>query len=479
MRPKLSFLDKDLIVKIVDDAYKTLETQGIDLHHDLLRDKLAGLGCRVDSKTKKVWIKADLVKKCIASCPREVKLWNIAGTAYKGLGGDAVHFTPGSTAIKILEAGTSKIRLSKIADVLRLCKLVEGLEYIDYSSSALVPYDVPEKIGDSIRLYALLKLTTKPIVTGAFSIAGFDVMTDLQLAVRGTREALKAKPFALFSACPTSPLKWSDVTSDNTMKCAELGIPVEFISMPLAGLVAPVTMVGSLVQHTAETLSGVVISQISCPGAPILYGGSPATFDMQTMSARIASLETQITDCAYAEIGKYLGLPTQAYISLSDSRDLDAQAGFESGTGAYLAALTGINSISGPGMLYFESCLSLEKLAFDNEICGMAQRLIKAIEPMDDLPAGPLFDELLRDRNLLAADHTLSNFRKVHYLAGPTFVRGQIDDNTLIPALTSRAKDQVDALVAAHKMPTVLSNDQNKELEKVMKRAAGDYKIGF
>ena len=39
--------------------------------------------------------------------------------------------------------------------------------------------------------------------------------------------------------------------------------------MPLSGFIAPVTLVGSLIQHTAETLSGVVISQLAAPGAPL------------------------------------------------------------------------------------------------------------------------------------------------------------------------------------------------------------------
>jgi len=78
-------------------------------------------------------------------------------------------------------------------------------------------------------------------------------MRDLQLAVRGSEEALAAKPLTIFSCCPTAPLKWSHVTSQNVVDCAAAAIPVEFISMPLAGFVAPVTLVGSLVQHTAET----------------------------------------------------------------------------------------------------------------------------------------------------------------------------------------------------------------------------------
>jgi len=478
MRPRLSFLSDDLIGQILEEAFRLLETAGVNLNHDLLLGKLSDSGCRVDTAAKRVWIARDLLAKCLATCPREVQLWDIGGMACCALGGDAVHFTPGSAAIKVLDPGAKALRLAIVEDMLRYSRLVESLEHIDYSATAIVPSDVPEHIGDSIRLYALLRLTTKPIVTGAFSIAGFDVMADLQLAVRGTREALRAKPFAMFSCCPTSPLKWSEVTSDNTMKCAELGLPVEFIAMPLAGLVSPVTLVGCLVQHTAETLSGIVISQVSSPGAPVVYGGSPASFDMRTMAPAVSSVESQMVACASAEIGKHLGLPTQAYIGLSDSRHLDAQAGFESGTGAYLAALAGINSVSGPGMLYFESALSLEKLVFDNEICGMAKRLLAGVEPQEDLPSGALFEELLREGTLLGSDHTLRNFRRAHYLPGPTVNRTQ-DEAAPGSTLMDRARQQVDDLAARYQAPIGLTEDQFRELGKVMQRAGGDYRVTF
>ena len=166
-------------------------------------------------------------------------------------------------------------------------------------------------------------------------------MKDLQLAVRGSGQALAEKPLTIFSCCPSAPLKWSDVTSQNLVDCARWGIPVEFISMPLSGFVAPVTLVGSLVQQTAETLSGVVISQLTRPGHPILYGGSPAIFDMRYETTPMGAVETMMLDCANSEIGKHLGMPTQGYIALSDAKQLDAQAGLETTMGATLAALAG------------------------------------------------------------------------------------------------------------------------------------------
>jgi trimethylamine--corrinoid protein Co-methyltransferase len=262
------------------------------------------------------------------------------------------------------------------------------------------------KISDSYRLFLSLLFGEKPVVTGMFTKEAFEIMRNLQLTVRGSQKALAEKPLTIFSCCPTSPLKWSNATSQNVLDCARQRIPIEFIAMPLSGFIAPVSLVGTLIQHTAETLSGIVISQVVNPGAPFLYGGSPAIFDIRYETTPMGAIETMMIDCAYNEIGKFLGFPTQAYISLSDAKQLDAQAGLETGMGAALAALSGINNISGPGMLDFENCISLEKLVLDNEICGMTSRLLKGIEPREDFPALPIFRELMQEQQLLISDHT-------------------------------------------------------------------------
>jgi trimethylamine--corrinoid protein Co-methyltransferase len=480
MRPRLRFLSDELIQRILDEAYKLLDTKGITLPHEALLARLAEAGCRIDADSKCVRMPREVVEAAVRSVPRRIGLWNIVGDSCCDLSGDNLHFTPGSTAIKMLDAKTRQMRSVTTEDMLRCGKLVEQLDAIDYSSTAVVPNDVPKAIGDSIRLYALLRTTSKAIVTGAFTIGGFGVMAEMLLAVRGTRAALREKPFAIFSCCPSSPLKWSITTADNTAKCAELGIPVEFIAMPLAGLVSPISLVGCVIQHTVETLSGIVISQTACPGAPILYGGSPGVFDMRSMTATISAVEAQLIDCAYIEVGKYLGLPTQAYIGMSDSKTLDAQAGFESGGGLYLAGLAGVNSISGPGMHYFESCLSLEKLVFDAELCAMTRRLVAGLEPREDFPADALFDELLREKTLLTADHTLKYFRQEHYIPGPVIDRTQLQEGASgAPDLMQRAHDEVERHLEQYEPPEVLSAEQRRDLEGVMKAAAGAFKIGF
>jgi len=476
MRPSVKFLSDELLQKIVAEAKELLCTVGVELNNLKALKLLSDHGAKAEKEKSRVIFTPDLIETALRTAPRSFKLFDVLGNETHHFEGMAVYFTPGSAALYILDHQSKEIRHPVTDDYINYAKVISQLKYIASQSTALIPADVHEKISDSYRLYLSLLFCEKPVVTGTFTIESFEIMKNFQLAVRGSEEALRTKPLTIFSCCPTSPLKWSEVTSQNVMDCARYGIPVEFIAMPLSGFLAPVTLVGTLIQHTAETLSGIVLSQITRPGTPMLYGGSPAIFDIRYETTPMGAIETMMIDCAYNEIGKYLGLPTQAYISLSDAKRLDAQAGVETGIGAVLAALSGINNVSGPGMLDFESCQSLEKLVLDNEVCGMSYRLLQGIEPKDDFPALPLFQELLQEQHLLISRHTR------RYLKEEIFFPGEVIDRANRARwkeqgaleLEQRAHDQVQQLIRTYQ-PSRLPDEIKKELRKLMKTEARRY----
>lgn len=476
MRPTLRLLSDELIEQIIAEAKKVLEELGVEINNEAILEMLSDNGADIDLDTNRVYLNDDLIERALKSTPSSFKMFDVAGEETHDFSGYNTYFTPGSAAINILDAEAEDIRKPTTADYINYTKVVSQLEHIASQSTAFIPTDVHEKISDSYRLYLSLMYCEKPIVTGAFTIPAFDVMKDMQVAVRGSKEELEKKPLTIFSCCPTSPLKWSDVTSQNLIDCAEYSIPVEFISMPLSGFIAPVTLVGTLIQHTAETLSGIVISQLTGPGTPILYGGSPAIFDIRYETTPMGAVETMMLDCAYNEIGKYLELPTQGYISLSDAKLLDTQAGIESSMGATLASLAGINNISGPGMLDFESCFSIEKLVVDNQICGMTHRLVKGIEPKEDFPSIPLFEELLNEGHLLISEHTRKYLGEEHFRPGSVIDRANLSrwreegEKTLV----ERARNEVERLTDQY-TPSRLSDDIKLELTELIKSEAKKY----
>jgi len=473
MRPTVRFLTEDLIKQIIDEAVNILCTLGLQIHNKQILSMLADHNAKIDMDNFHVNLTEEIIQITIKTAPHSFKLYDVMGNQTHDFSDYNVHFTPATAALNILDPQTQQMRKPLTNDFIDFSKIIAQLENIASTSTAFIPTDVHEKISDSYRLFLSLLYCEKPVVTGAFAIESFNVMKDFQLAVRNSESELKEKPLTIFTCCPTSPLKWSEVSSQNLIDCARYSIPAEIVTMPLSGFTAPVTLTGTLIQHTAEVLSGIVISQLINPGTPVLYGGSPAVFDIRYETTSMGAIETMMLDCALNEIGKYLNLPTQAYTSLSDTKQIDAQAGLETGMGATLAALSGINNISGPGMIDFLTCHSFEKLVLDNEMCGMTLRLIDGVTPRDDFPALPVFQELIREQHLLIAEHTTRNLRKEIFFPGPAIDRanrqrwqqqGSLD-------LNARVNNEVDKLLENYQ-PSRLPEATKKDLVKLMEKEA-------
>ena len=475
-RPKISFLNKKLIEQIIEQSREILCTLGVQIYNSDIITVLADHGAGIIKNAHQVFFTNEIIDRALSSAPSSFRLFDVLGKQTHDFRQNQVYFTPASSALDVIDIDTKQSRRPVTQDYIRYTKIIQQLPFIHSQSTAFIPADVHEKISDSYRLFLSLLVCEKPVVTGTFTLESFEVMKDFQLAIRGDEKSLRQKPLTIFSCCPTSPLKWSQTTSDNIRQCGRWGIPVEFIAMPLAGFVAPVTLVGTLIQHTAETLSGIIISQLCNPGTPFLYGGSPAIFDIRYESAPMGAIETMMIDCAYNEIGKYLHLPTQAYIGLSDAKLIDAQSGLEAGIGATLAALAGINNISGPGMLDFENCFSIEKLLIDNEICGMIYRLLKGIQPRDDFPALPRFQELLEEKTLLISEHTLCHLRTEHSIPGPVINRKKRSrwETDGSRSMEQEAHIQVEKLLQSYQ-PSRLSKEIKRHLLELMKNEAGKF----
>jgi trimethylamine--corrinoid protein Co-methyltransferase len=389
------------------------------------------------------------------------------------LGERRVHFNPGSAALRILDPETGRARVPATDDLVRLARLTDALPRFSAQSTALVPGDVSGSIADRYRLYVALKSSPKPVVTGTFEVDAFRAMREMAEIVAGGAERHRERPLVVFDCCPSPPLKWSDLTPQALVDCARAGIPAELVSMPMTGATAPVTLAGAVTQHCAENLAGIVIHQLAAPGAPIVYGGSPACFDMRKGTTPMGAVETMMIDGAFAEIGKHLGLPVHAYLGLSDSKVADYQAGLESALGAVVAVLSGVNNVSGPGMLDFESCQSLEKLVLDHEICGMAQRLGEGIEIRDDPIALPVVAEALEKEEFLSLAHTREWYREEAYFPDEVIDRATLEEWEAGGRRDAfaRARDRVGRLLERHE-PEPLDEDVAGALAEVMEAEA-------
>ena len=470
-KPNLTILSDKAIDGILDESMDLLAKVGITVEEDDTLDILVQMGAEVAKTERRVKPTRAMVENAIASAPKSLSMFDLDGTERFRFGDGQIHFDPGSAALFILDAKAAVMRKPVVEDVVRFVKVVDTLENIEATSTGVVPSDVPEAASDSIRLYLSCLYSQKPVVTGTFSEQGFKVMLGLLLARTG-RDSLREKPCAIFDVCPSSPLRWSELGCHDLRMCAQNAVPAQLISMPLAGALSPMSLVASVVQHTAETLSGILIHQSWAPGSPIVYGGSPAVFDMRYSTSPMGAVETLLVDIAYAEVGKHLGLPTQAYLGMSDAKVLDAQAGMETAMTILIAAAGKIDLVSGPGMLNFENCQSLEKLVLDNEICGMARRFKRGLEPRGKTLGFDAIVEGIKEGSFFTLDDTLRLYREEAYYPGKLIDRkafkqeGRVDARRLI----EEASREIDRRLDKYQRPA-LAEPRLKELNQVMAQA--------
>jgi trimethylamine--corrinoid protein Co-methyltransferase len=457
MQPKLTLLSDELISRILEEAYELLQCPGIKVQNPEARDLLAAAGAKLYPDNQVIGIPAALVHQALESVPREFYLYDYDGNPVVHYGGDSVHFDPGSSGIAMLNPETLQHETTETPHLIRLLKVAEQLPQYDAQSTAVICHDVPKDIQDSYRLYLALLYSKKPIVTGAFTNQTVQEMIEMLAVFAGSLEAAREKPRAIFDVCPAPPLIWSNFGAGNLIALARAGIPAEIVSVPLSGAAAPVTMLGTITQHTAECLAGITIHQLAGAGSPIVWGGAAAIFDMRKGATPMGAVETAMLDCCYAQVAKSLNMPTHTYLGATDSKLVDAQAGLESGITAMVGALSGINMISGSGMLDFLACHSAEKLVIDAEGISMAKRMISGVKQHTETLATGFYDEKINFKggDFLKQKITLKLFREEQHLPSSVIDRDSTrvwKESGSLDAF-GRARLRVNELLTSYRRP--------------------------
>ncbi len=456
MQPKLSLLNDELIARILAEAYQLMIKPGIKVQNAEARKLLEEAGALVDEETMVVQIPELIVKKALETVPHQFHLYDYEGNPKVQYGGDAVQFDPGSSGISVFIPETLEHKTAETEDLICVIKVAESLPQYDAQSTAVVCHDVPKDLHDLYRLYLVMLYSKKPIVTGAFTNTTVHHMIHMLAIFAGGRDKLREKPRAIFDVCPSPPLIWSNFGAGQLIALARAGVPAEIVSMPLAGAAAPVTLLGAVTQHAAECLSGITIHQLAQPGSPIVWGGAPSIFDMRKGGTPFGSVETAMIDSSYAQVGKSLGLPTHAYLGATEAKLLDMQAGLESGMGALVGALSGINMISGAGMLDSLLCQSPEKLVIDAEGIAMAKRMLDGMKVHTETLATGFYEGInFKGGDFLKQRITLQLFQKEQHMPGKVIdrdsMRGWKESGSM--DTFTRAKIRVREILASYKPP--------------------------
>jgi len=470
--PQFAVLSDDQLEMLHLGALELLRRTGIRFHHDEALEMLADAGAFV-SDGNLVKFPARLVEEAIASVPERVVMCDRDGEPGMYLEDQKVFFGTGSDCLNLLDPETGEHRKFTQDDLIDAYHLCDALPNIHFVMSVGIPNDVDPDLTYDVQMALMLEHTTKPLVFVTNDLASCQRAIDMAAAVAGGYEALREQQHILLYSEPSSPLQQSETAVDKLLLMAEYELPVVHSPGPLMGGTAPITIAGGLVMSLAEILSGLVVHQMTNPGAPFIFGAGLHHMDMKSTQICYGGPEFQLTKAAIAQLGRWYGMPTWGYAGCSDAKVMDEQASAEAMLSVLMAKLTGANLIHDVG--YMESGLttSFEMIVLTDELVAMTDALINGIEVSDETL---MLDELHQvgpGGHFLDTDATMERFQDFWY---PDLMSRVIRETWLErggTTLGERLNEKVKIIVKEHQ-PRPLEPEKKERLQEILERAKSE-----
>lgn len=440
-------------VRLIHEAALTvLEETGIEVMPSPCREVFRRAGARIEAERNRVYIPRRLAAEGLAAAAREVRLCGQQPEHDLRLGGTRVYLGTGGAAVKVLDLD-GRVRHSRLQDLYDIGRLVNALDNIHFFHRPVVARDIPNEALDINTYYASLAGTPKHVMGNCFSPETVRQVVKLASLIAGGEQALRERPFVSWSNCWTvSPLRYASETVETLDEIVRQGMPVAISSAPQAGATSPVTLAGTLVQLTAEQLSGITYINLMRPGHPVLLGYVPSVADLRTGSFSGGGPEFALMNAAAAQLAQHFGLPVYNSSALSDSKVPDVQAGYEKGMSSVTAALAGANYIHhSAGFLESLLAVAYEQYVIDDDINGAVMRMVRGIEVNDETLAVDVIDAVCRgEGHFLGHPQTLERMNSDYYYPH-TADRSSRDNWEMAGALDmrERARQRARELLAA------------------------------
>jgi trimethylamine--corrinoid protein Co-methyltransferase len=306
----LSIFTDDELYAIHCATLDVLKNCGIKIYSKEAQDIYDGGGAVVDRKNNIVKIPPHMVEDAIRSAPGTILL---AGRNPKNdivLEANRTGFTNFGEGVSIIDPYTREYRSTTKKDSGDVARVCDALDAVDVHERAVSAQDVPAVVAPLHEVEVNLANTSKHLFQGCGGAQNLRKIVEMCAAVAGGKDKLRERPIYSCITCPVSPLQLVSESTDVIIECARLGVPMNILSMALAGGTSPVTLAGTLVTHNAEVLGGIVLSQLTCKGAAVIYGSSTTMMDMKHTTTPVGCPEMGMINAAVAKLAQYYLLPS-------------------------------------------------------------------------------------------------------------------------------------------------------------------------
>jgi len=476
---KISILEDEEIKQINQNTRTVLEEVGVVFPSEKALKIFAEVGAKVDFDNQLVKIPAHLLNKYLATSPRN---YTMAGRRpdldVKVGDGTGTYFYCSGEAPKIVDFKTGERRLSVKQDTANHACIADYLPII----SLLWPTVSSSDRGVTSPLHGLeacFNNTEKHVETeSVMDQISARYAVEMATAIAGNEKNLRKRPILSQLLCCIAPLAQDRGGIEAAMIFAEYGIPVGFMSMPTLGLTAPPYPAGALTLAMAETLSGIMLTQIINPGVGNYISVNPGIIDPSTGNYFMGSGIAQITNVGGIQMAHSNGIPVLACHSFGGSQYKlgNWQAGYENFYSHFLAVMAGADMSFGPsGMYEAVSLLDHPRILFDREILRVIDDVTDGIEVNPKTLSFDMIKQIGHTGSYIGHKESAKAYRSIWPRESILYEDGTAEGRKWRDPVEV-ARETISWILENHK-PVQLPEDVKQEIRRIVTTADQDEKL--
>jgi len=414
----VELLSQDQLMAIHEASLHLLEAVGIEFMGPAARQKFRAAGASVDDATGLVRIPRELVQQALKTAPATFVLTSRNPARRVHAGENFISFGLVAGPPNVHDCVNGR-RSGSYKDYISLIKLAHSFDIIHFvGNQPTAPVEMPANTRHLDCYLANVTYSDRVYHCSAIgrnrALDGIDVMA---ISRGKTREEIVDDPSVITIISVNSPRRFDEAMSEGLMAMSEHGQAVVVTPFTLMGAMTPVSLAAALTQQNAEALSGIVLTQLTRPGAPVVYGAFTSNVDMRSGAPAFGTPENARATLAAGQLARLYNLPYRASNS-SASNAVDAQAAYESEMSIWSAVMGHANFVyHGAGWMEGGLTASFEKVILDVEMLQMmamtiapvdvnAKEIAEGLEAIAGVPTGGHF---------FGSEHTLARYETAFY----------------------------------------------------------------
>ena len=401
--------------RLHDAALEVLLDPGARIMTEPARELLVRNGATQEGDDL-VRIPGELVARALETAPSRFTIFDRTGEPALDLGAGNVYVGAGVTNLNYLDPRDQQVKdftLEATAESTLLADALPNLDFVATPGVTRPSDDLPLEIVNQEEFFRMVTNTTKPLMVLIAGEPELRDIFDMAELVAGGADELRRRPFVMPYLNSVSPLLFNPETLDKLFLAADRGLPASCQAAPQVGATGPVTIAGTLVVSAAETLIGLLLSQLRNSGTPFISGTVPFLMDMRYGTVTAGGPDGLRFMVAMAQLCRWWGLPSVGMSFGGDSKDADEQAALEAGFYGFGTVLGGVDLVFDAGCVEGGLLFSPELLVISDELVGMTRAAVEPIDVSDETIALDVIRAVGPGEVFLGEDHTLEHFREL------------------------------------------------------------------